>query len=468
MDTLDWPPSVADLVRDLDLLRSKGWISIEERRLPALTRACARLNFVYASGDPDVEGLVRAAVGDLGNDELGRSAFALFGLDDTSRQLAMSFREEAAGRVMGISQRQFQRTRRSQVMQALARQIVARMTTRVPSVVSESYRSPFLEWHEKSWVRKGKTQAQEFESNLDFFSRELVPVFDLPEAAQLSEEQVREVLVLWLYNYLDFTVQLEVGPVNYVCQRIHDASFLDWLPVTSKDDALRIYTDEGGHAEMSNELSRRVQLFTGVKPFRIRPQFLVKLDELRRDRLPMERDFVTLLFVIVSETLITGTLSKLPSDATVQPSVRAVAADHASDERRHHAYFAQLLEMIWPRFPKPLRRRAVLLFPILLHAFLDLDREALRNILSRFPSVFREPDVIIANLITSTSVKRKLQESARPSISQLRKAGVLDEAKAIEVFEAAGFSIGRRHETEYRRQSGAAHHPVQGLRGQLS
>jgi hypothetical protein len=432
---------MTDLARDLDLLRSKGWICTEQRRLPALARACSRLGFVYASGDPDVEGLVRAAVDDLGDDELGLSAFALFGLGATSRQLAMSVREEAAGRVLGVSQRQFQRTRRSQVLQAVARQMVARMTAQGPSVVSQSYRSPFLEWHEKSWVRRGMAQVQEFESNLDFFSRELVPVFDLSEAAQLSEEQAREIIVLWLYNYLDFTVQLEVGPVNYVCKRIHDASFLDWLPALSKDDALRIYTDEGGHAEMSNELSRRVQLFTGIEPCRIRPQFLVMLDELRRDCLPMERDFITLLFVIISETLITGTLSKLPGDATVQPAVRAVASDHASDERRHHAYFAQLLEMMWPRFPKPLRRQAVLLLPVLLHAFLDVDRQAMRNILTRFPSVFPEPDATITGLLSSDAVKRRLQESARPSISQLRKVGVLDEEAAIEVFAAAGFHV---------------------------
>jgi len=444
MANQDWPPSVADLARDLDWLRSKGWISIEQRRLPALTRACTRLQFVYASGDPDVERLVRAAVADLGNDDLGRSAFALFGLDATSRQSAMSVREEAAGRILGVSQRQFQRTRRSQVLQALARQIVARMTAQIPSAVSETYRSPFLEWHEKSWVRKGKAQAEEFESNLDFFSRELVPVFDLPDAAQLSEDHASEILVLWLYNYLDFTVQLEVGPVNYVCKRIHDASFLDWLPTISKDDALRIYTDEGGHAEMSNELSRRVQIFTGVKPCRTRPQFLIALDELRRDRLPMERDFVTLLFVIVSETLITGTLSKLPGDATVQPSVRAVASDHASDERRHHAYFAQLLEMIWSRFPRSLRRQAVLLFPILLHAFLDPDRHAIRSILARFPEVFPEPDATIEDLVNSVAVQRRLKESARPSISQLRKAGVLDEEGAVDVFAAAGFTVRRQ------------------------
>src|SRR5690348_8754628 len=95
----DWLPSVTDLARDLDWLRSKGWISINERRLPALTKACERLSFVYASGDPDIEGIVQAAVADLGADELGRSAFTLFGLDAPSRQSAMSVREEAAGRV---------------------------------------------------------------------------------------------------------------------------------------------------------------------------------------------------------------------------------------------------------------------------------------------------------------------------------------------------------------------------------
>src|SRR6266852_3759766 len=100
---------------------------------------------------------------------------------------------------------------------------------------------------------------------------------------------------------------------------------------------MKIYVDEGGHAEMSHTLIVAVEESTGLKKIKKqRPAFLDILDALVEREEPEFHALIKLFFVIISETLITGTLIKLPKDDTVQAAVRGVARDHASDEGRHH------------------------------------------------------------------------------------------------------------------------------------
>lgn len=242
----------------------------------------------------------------------------------------------------GSTPQTFQRRYRHPALRALALEVVKRLSKPPPD---PSYKSSFEGWHESSYVRSGPKQAAEFEMGRDFYSRALVPILKHPDAEGLNEQQVQEILILSLYNYLEFTVQLETGPVNEICKKIREASFLDWLPIDLKRDALRIYTDEGAHAEMSNDLLSSVRAFMQVPPIAVRPQFLTVLDRLKRRHLDIESDFVTLLFVIVSETLITGSLGQLPKDKAVQQRVSDVAKDHARDEARHHSYFSEVVPL---------------------------------------------------------------------------------------------------------------------------
>ncbi len=437
-----WPPTLVELVPDLDAVRAGGLDVIAKRELPALARACKRLGQTFDTGDPDVEGLLRSAVDALAATEPGRAARLMFGIGQDERSLSMEAREGLAGEQFGIRQRQFQRTRRTQVLNAVAQQILRMMSAASsPDDGQAGYRSPMRSWDEKAWVRAGSRQTYPFEPDLDFFPRSLVPILATSEAQALSEDQVQEILVLWLYNYLHFTVVLEVGPVNEVCQRISSAAFMDWLPNRLKEDALKIYTDEGGHAQMSKELSRSVQEFTALRPVTGHPQFLTDLDRLKRNRLPFQSEFVTLLFVMVSETLITGSLNAIPGDTSVQRAVRDVAKDHAADESRHHSFFTQLLKIIWPRLNPVLRQEAVLLLPGLLRAFLDVDQGAVRRILQRYPIVFPEPGRTMTELVGSQSVERGLQASAKPTLTLFGRVGVFDEPGAIESFERNGFIV---------------------------
>lgn len=438
MEALEWPPTETELIADLEVLRKPGLRGLGQCPVPALERAALRLDYVLSGDKPHVEALLRWAAESLGSGPDGKAARHLFGLGDDERGIVHSVRFSSAADEYGRSPQTFRRRHLLPLLTQLARQIVQAMTQR-NSEEAVGYRSPFEKWDKEGWVRSRGHNEDPFEPGRDFFSRALVPILDCEEATSLSPDQQREILVYYLYNYLEFTVRLETGPVNDICRKIREASFLEWLPVTMKDDALRIYTDEGGHAEMSNALRRQVQQYTGLKPLRTTPQFLAVLDKLRAERLNIEGDLVTLFFVIVSETLITGSLNKLPQDPTVQTIVRNVAKDHARDEGRHHTYFSQLLMLLWPRLPRPLRRDVVTLLPTLLHAFLDPDRPAIRQILAHYPRVFPRPGETVDEIEHMPSVQRGLQSAAARTLVVLRRAGVLDEPQADQIFEAGGF-----------------------------
>ena len=133
-----------------------------------------------------------------------------------------------------------------------------------------------------------------------------------------------------------------------------------------------------------------------------------------------------MFFVIISETLITGTLTKLPGDETVQQVVRGIAADHASDEGRHHAYFRNVFEYVWPRLPRVTRLKVGLLLPDMILAFLQPDSRALAKVLQMFPDDFPDPNPIVREITASVKTRSGIRDSAAPTMRMLKDNGVLD------------------------------------------
>jgi len=304
---------------------------------------------------------------------------------------------------------------------------------------SKLYKSAFDKWDKASWVRSKPHQKDlaPFEAGLNFFAQQLSILFQSEEVRASSSETQSHLLALNLFVYLEFTVWLEMGPVNEVCDFIRREDFLPWLPLEMKSDAIKIYVDEAGHAEMSHALIIAVEEYLGIRKVKnIRPAFLATLDRLVQREEPEFHPLVKLFFVIISETLITGTLAKLPRDETVQHAVRAVAADHASDEGRHHAYFRAVFEYVWPRLPRHLRRKVGILLPEMILAFLQPDRLALTRILEVFPTEFPNPSAIVATIISSDQTKTGIREAAVPTVRMLSENDVFGDAGIVHAFRS--------------------------------
>lgn len=306
---------------------------------------------------------------------------------------------------------------------------------------SDEYSSRFTGWDQKAWVRSKPHHLDPFTPDLWFFSEALSPLFLSPAVRAAAESVRRELLVLTLYDWLEFTEWLEVGPVNAVCDRLRQPHFLPWLPPEMKADALKIYTDEAGHAEMSHALARGVENYTGVKSARIRPSFLDSFDSLVSEVEPALTELVELFLAITSETLITGTLNKLPNDVSVQAAVRAIAKDHANDEGRHHAYFRALCVTVWPSLPAEVQRRIGVLLPDMILAFLAPSVTNMERLLTRV-EVFKGSEHAIAQAVCNDARTTKMvRESCAPSLRAFRDAGAFRWRLVVDAFRAQGFSV---------------------------
>lgn len=305
---------------------------------------------------------------------------------------------------------------------------------------SSAYRSVFESWHQRASVRTLEQPAMGFSAEQLFFSPDFSTLFLHPLVLDAPEEMRRKLLISQFYVYMRFTVFLELGPVNEVCNLLRQPGFLPWIPRKMKEDAFFIYTDEGYHATFSGHLISEAEAFTGVRSIEVHPIFLDKLDDLVASEELEFHALVKLFFVIISETLITGTLAGVPKDPRVQDKIRAFVEQHRVDEGRHHKYFKDLFYFTWPRLPRQLQRKIGCLLPEMILAFLQPDARALTAILSSHPSLFQRPRQMVEELISDPRVMDGIQGAARHTTAMLTDAGAFEDPVVVTAFRQRGFS----------------------------
>ena len=302
------------------------------------------------------------------------------------------------------------------------------------------YRSAFGRWNERSWVRSKPHRLAPFEPQLEFFSATVAPLFSHPEVQAAGSEVRTSLLVLHLHDWLEFTEWLELGPVNRACELLRRKHFLQWLPAEMRADALKIYTDEAGHAEMSHALGEAVASATGVASLRLRPAFLDTFDRMVRSAEPEYEPLLTVLFATVSETLITGSLKQLPEDETVQRAVRDLAKDHEIDEGLHHAFFRNVFMSVWPRLPLEMRHLLGPLLPRMILAFLEPDRDGLERMLAEHRGTFADPRRIADEVVHGAFVRAMVEQASRPTVRIIMRAGGFEEPGTAAAFRECGLS----------------------------
>lgn len=235
------------------------------------------------------------------------------------------------------------------------------------------YRTAFANWDRRASVRSSPRRILP-EDIGDPFPVDLVPVAKHELVKGLRPEFFRRLITQQLYRYLHFTAKLEFMVVNYVVLGISQGSIHVPIPDQMRFDALKIYCDEAYHGYFSVDLMRQVQERTGIVPaVPDEPYFLRRLSALKARHKPDQAGFIDLLFTIVSETLITASLTEISKSRDVTEAVVEVLNDHALDEGRHHAYFASYLTYLWASLDRAERTFAGRLFPELIDIFLNPD-----------------------------------------------------------------------------------------------
>jgi hypothetical protein len=302
---------------------------------------------------------------------------------------------------------------------------------------TSDYRTPFENWEKEAWARKGPPIKMEFAPGLKYFSPSISPLFTHNLVSSADEDTRDRLLILSLHTYLEFTVRLEMGPVNKVANLLTEPAFLPWLPQAMKEDAFLVYFDESLHAEESKRLAVAVRRETGIDRAPVTPAFLRKLDELIEIEEYELHPLVKLFFVIISETLITGSLSFLPKDKSVQMPVREVTDRHARDESRHHGYFKTVFHFVWPRLPAPVQQLVGILLPEMVWAFLAPDRGAMEAMLNTI-ELRQTTSQIVENILASARTLATIKKSAAPTLVMFNDAGVLNDKRVREAFRLRG------------------------------
>ncbi len=302
------------------------------------------------------------------------------------------------------------------------------------------YRTPLSNWTSKATVRCKPHRLIDESSPEEgfFFPPALAPTCSHHLIAHHGQEMVQELLIKRLYAYLNFTSILEHHAVNPVLLDITSNDMGLTLPSGMRFDAYKIYCDEAYHALFSTDLKRQIESLTGVVDTVVAmPAFMIKLRHIQSTVPKSLERLVMLCFAVVSETLISATLSSIPQDSSVVRVVREVVADHAQDERRHHAYFIKLMELVWPQLSTNERRVLGPLFPTFIMSFLEPDYTALQLILRRCISIETAQE-LIQECHPRAIVVRDAKEAARATMRLLARMGVLDDHRTEAAFQEAG------------------------------
>lgn len=309
------------------------------------------------------------------------------------------------------------------------------------ATLERAYTSRFKDWDNRASVRtKPLRNFSMQEGGKLFFTPELVPVSAHPLIVERGTQAVHTVLAYHLFTHLDFTDTLEnevVAPAAYaLCRRHVDLHF----PEPMLSDARRIAVDEMHHALFASDLVRDIEKASGVEaPILSRPSFLRELDAIQAGADPDQRQLILFFFAAVSETLITGTLAQTPQDERVADTVRDVLRDHAEDEARHHAYFAQALAMAWPRLDAAKRALIGPLLPRFMEMFLTPDRLAMQEWLSCLGLSAKEAERVIEESHPRERDLVRWRRDAAPTLHHMKRAGILEDARAYDAFAASGF-----------------------------
>ena len=271
------------------------------------------------------------------------------------------------------------------------------------------------------------------------FTPSLVPYLDHPTLEELDARSRSEILTRHLYQYLNFTANLEPTIVN---RGVHRIAF-QHLPLEADSelrlDALKIYTDEGYHALFCVDLINQVERATQIidVPYQFTP-YIANLDAITAQLLPGNRMLGEILQVVIFETAVSAILSDLPKDPNLATAVAAVVRDHMEDEKLHHAFFVRLFPRLWESLDNSLKILAARALPRLIVEEIKPYSAPIKLALMAVGLTRSAAADVLSDTYTEQQAREYAQHVARYTVALFARTGVLDIPGAAEAFAAEG------------------------------
>lgn len=299
----------------------------------------------------------------------------------------------------------------------------------------------FENWYERAGVRSVPRRITPEDQDIlkSFFPKHLVPHLNHPLLEDQEEPLRRYAEAQHLYQWLNFTAEFEVSVVLRATQRIADNKSGLELSRRIRMDAFKICVDENYHALYSMDAVDQIERRSGIKSleYTFKP-FLAGLDGVA-DKHPEHRQLIQLLQVVVFETLITALLNDVPKDPGVITLVRDIVKDHAVDEGRHHAYFAEFFRTLWAQLTTSERRLVARLLPEIIIQSLQPATRSARTALAQAGLSDAAVRTIIGDSYNRQSVMAGIVHASARTVALFEECGVLDTAEGRDAFARAGF-----------------------------
>ncbi len=288
------------------------------------------------------------------------------------------------------------------------------------------YRSPFSDWHAAAAVRAMPPGGWMGGREGEWMPEEAGGVLSHP-ALRGCRERVAAGLLL---DNLGFTVALENRLICPVTRDIAAGMLRARYQDEVVTDAMRIQCDESYHAVLAQELIGQVKAMTGAQLPRREHRFLAHVDRLVDAFPAADAPMVRFCAAMVSETLITKTLRDDWLDGRLQQDLRSFLHHHYLDETRHSAYFARLLQLVWPQWPQSLRDALQPLWAGLVDAFLEADGESTIEAMQNAGLAPAQARAVMADCANPQGARRRCEASTQQTFHALRRAGALHAAPA--------------------------------------
>lgn len=295
---------------------------------------------------------------------------------------------------------------------------------------NSGYVSPFANWDEESWIRSRSLRIGDI-TGLPF-SPDLTPLVHHPAIANAPEIWLK-VLAYKSLSYQRFTTLLELNHVNPITADIAAGRAPCKVSVQERQDAFRIYCDEAGHSLFTEQLCLQIQSTFGLHGSILgRPRMEIELEKIQEEQKgQLSAGLIKLLFVCISETLITKYLTVLPHDSKVDPLIRAVVKDHADDEAKHHIFYRQLFGRLWDGITCFEKEEMGKILPRLVNAFLGPDQAFEYRVLREVGFNQERAQEILGEVYVPSAVAKSVKKAAAPTLKMFKEINMF-EIKAIE------------------------------------
>lgn len=314
--------------------------------------------------------------------------------------------------------------------------------------VKEEYISNFVNWYKKSTVRSAPRRElieKTFDTKgLNFYSTAAAPLSVHPTIIKNGHQP--QILLIYLYNLLGFTTQLECEVVNLSIDRIGRHQLQYDFSNEMKIDAFKIYCDEAYHALFTADFTFQIRNYLNINNRRYQSYidqhaFFLTTRKLRMNRSKRDAYLIDLAASIVSETLITNTLKRIPRDKSVIIPVREIIADHAQDEGLHHIYFCKLFTILWEQLNEQEQLLVGQVIPQFISAFVAPNFLLFKHFFSELGYTAKESEQIIRETYSEEALFENKQNTSSQLMRLLHNNKIFDNYKIRLAFISEGLSF---------------------------